>query len=104
VAQQYYVSTSGQGVIRFDPPTYVLYVGIAPGGAPATGLGYFFPGGYVGPFGSVTGIVQVYMGSYTIQSRDIQATDNPANFPGIPLATLYLDAVGRIQQISDYTH
>jgi hypothetical protein len=52
----------------------------------------------------VTGIVQVYMGSYTIQSRDIQATDNPATFPGIPLATLYLDAVGRIQQITEYTH
>jgi hypothetical protein len=63
-----------------------------------------FPGGYVGPFVSVTGIVQVYMGNNGVQYRDIQATDNPANFPGIPLALLNLDAVGRIQRITDYTH
>jgi hypothetical protein len=92
----YYLSTAADAV-RFDTPTYQLYVG---GGVPGAPLGY------VGPFVSLSGIVQVYMtGSSAIQSRDIQATDNPATFPlgTTPLALLSLDAVGRIQRITDYT-
>jgi len=98
---QYYLSTAADAV-RFDTPTYQLYVGPVPG---ITTLG--FTGGYFGPFQSLTGILQVYM-SYAqsaIQYRSIQATDNPATFPlnSTPLAVLYLDEVNRIQQIVDYT-
>jgi hypothetical protein len=39
-----------------------------------------------------------------VQCRDIQATDNPENFPGNPLALLNLDTVGRLQRITDCTH
>ena len=47
----YYLSTAADAV-RFDTPTYQLYVG---GGVPGAPLGY------VGPFVSLSGIVQVYM-------------------------------------------
>jgi hypothetical protein len=99
----FYISTCGQGVVRFDTPASQLYVG---SNAPANTPG--FSGGYYGPFQSVTGIVQVYVnaGGFNVQSRDIQATDNPVTFPAgtTPLAVLNLDAVNRIQRITDYTH
>ena len=105
MAQQFYISTGpiSTGGLRLDPPCYQLYVGILPG---FSVLG--FTSGYFGPFVSLTGIAQVYMtGSSGIQYRDILATDNPATFPAsaaFPLAVLNLDAVGRIQRITDYTH
>jgi hypothetical protein len=93
----YYISTS-EHAVRFDTPTYVLFVSTDPNFATQAGLVAIFNAP-----GSGTGIVLVYVSASSgIQSKDIQPTDDPATFPG-HLAVLYLDEVGRIQKIVDWT-
>jgi hypothetical protein len=82
---------------------YELYVG--PGSVITGGIECDWPGGYIGPFQTTTGLSQVYVnsGNGAIQFQAVTDPTQATVFPAgsLPIALVHTDAVGRIQQVDD---
>jgi hypothetical protein len=97
-ASVYQTFIPGPAQVQYD-----LFIG--PGQVTVGGIAVSWPGEYVGPFQTLTGLSQVYVnsGNGAIQ---FQAVTDPAQstvFPAfsLPIALVHTDAVGRIQQVDD---